>query len=74
VSKLPGEISRRACLRAMERLGWSVLRVSGSHFQLGHRAVLGVITVAMHGTISRVAVKKTLKAAGIDEREFLKAL
>ena len=55
-------------------LGWKLLRVSGSHHQLGHAQFPGVLTVAMHGTISRVAVKKTLKTAGIEEDELLEAL
>ncbi|HKZ47432.1 MAG TPA: type II toxin-antitoxin system HicA family toxin [Thermoplasmata archaeon] len=74
MSKLPGEISRRAFLRAMARLGWSLLRVRGSHHQFVHDRFPGVLTVAMHDTISRVAVRKTLKAAGIEEDGFLDAL
>ncbi len=74
MSRLPGEISRRAFLRAMGRLGWSVLRIRGNHHQLVHPRFRGVLTVAIHDTLSRPALKKVLKAAGIDEDDFLRAL
>ena len=74
MSRLPGEISRRAFLRAMERLGWHVERIAGSHHQLAHPEFPGVITVAIHATISRVAVLKTLKMAGIDPDDFQRTL
>lgn len=74
MSRLPGEISRRAFLRGMARLGWSVLRTRGSHHQLVHPRFPGVLTVAIHDTLSRHALKKVLKAAGIAEEEFLRAL
>ena len=58
----------------MDRLGWHLLRVKGSHFQLGDPESPGVITVAIHATISRTAVRKTLKIARIDVDDFLRAL
>jgi len=33
-----------------------------------------VLTVAIHDTLSRPALKKVLKVAGIDEDDFLQAL
>jgi hypothetical protein len=33
-----------------------------------------VLTVAIHDTLSRPALKKALKAAGIDEDDFMRAL
>lgn len=74
MARLPGEISRAKFLRAMKRLGWTVERTKGSHHQLVHPGFSGVLTVAIHGSISRIAVRKTLKLAGIDEDEFLRAL
>ncbi len=58
----------------MNRLGWSPLRIRGSHHQLVHPRFPGVITVAIHGTLSRAALKKVLKATGIAEEDFLGAL
>ena len=72
--RLPGELPRRKFLRAMSRLGWTVERVRGSHHQLVHPDYPGVVTVAVHRTISRVAVRKTLRFAGIDEEAFLRVL
>ncbi len=58
----------------MGRLGWSVARVTGSHHQFTHPDFPGVITVALHGTISRIAIKKALKMAGIDPEDFQRVL
>ena len=74
MSRLPGELSRRTFLRAMARLGWSVLRIRGSHHQLVHPRFPGVLTVAIHDTLSRPALKKVLKAAGIDPDDFQQVL
>lgn len=58
----------------MGRLGWKVVRVVGSHHQLAHANFPGVITVAMHATISKDRSTKDLKMAGIDPEDFLRAL
>ena len=58
----------------MGRLGWYVLRIRGSHHQLVHDKFPGVLTVAIHDTLSRPALKKVLKAAGIDEEAFFNVL
>ena len=57
----------------MGRLGWTVLRIRGSHHQLVHPRFPGVLTVAVHDMLGRPALKKVLKVAGIDEDDFLRA-
>ena len=56
----------------MERMGWSVLRIRGSHHQLVHPRFPGVLTIAIHDTLSRPAMKKVLKAGGIEEEDFIR--
>lgn len=59
-------------VRALERLGWRVIRSRGSHHALAREGRPGVITVPVHK--GRTLVEKTartiLKQAGITEEEF----
>lgn len=73
MARLPGEIDGRTFLRALGRFGWGVESQRGSHRKL-RNADGRVLRVAFHNVIRRNAVRHTLRLAGIDEDEFLKAL
>lgn len=59
-------------IRALERLGWQVVRSKGSHHALALSGRPGVIIVPVHK--GRALVERTariiLKQAGISEDEF----
>jgi predicted RNA binding protein YcfA (HicA-like mRNA interferase family) len=62
-------------IRALERLGWRVIRSKGSHHALSRPGRPGIITVPVHK--GRTLVEKTarniLKQAGMSEDEFFAA-
>jgi predicted RNA binding protein YcfA (HicA-like mRNA interferase family) len=70
--KLPRDISGAEALRALERLGFSVIRQSGSHVRLaqGDRRV----TVPMHRNLVVGTLQSILRQAGVSLDDFLNAL
>jgi predicted RNA binding protein YcfA (HicA-like mRNA interferase family) len=70
--KLPRDISGEQALRALERLGFSVIRQTGSHVRLalGDRRV----TVPMHRNLVVGTLQSILRQAGVSLDDFLNAL
>ncbi|MBA3848943.1 MAG: hypothetical protein C0502_02980 [Opitutus sp.] len=68
---LPGVSGRRA-VRALERLGFTLLRQKGSHAIL-RRGTRGCV-VPMHREINPWTLNGVLRQAGVDAEEFLAAL
>ena len=70
--KLPRDISGTEAVRALERLGFSVIRQAGSHVQLaqGDRRV----TVPMHRNLVVGTLQSILRQAGISLDEFQNVL
>lgn len=70
--KLPRDISGTEAVSALERLGFSVARQSGSHVRLvrGARRV----TVPMHRNIIVGTLQSILRQAGVSLEDFLKVL
>ncbi len=70
--KLPRDISGAEALRALERLGFSVIRQAGSHVRLarGDRRV----TVPMHRNLVVGTLQSILRQAGITSEDFQNAL
>jgi predicted RNA binding protein YcfA (HicA-like mRNA interferase family) len=62
-------------IRALERLGWIVVRSKGSHHALAKAGRPGVITVAVKKgrTLPEPTARGILKQAGWSEDEFLAA-
>lgn len=62
-------------IRALERLGWQVVRSRGSHHALARPGRSGVIVIPVHKgrTLVEPLARKILKQAGISENEFLQA-
>ena len=71
---LPSAMDGRAFLRALCRIGWSVVRQRGSHRRLEHALSGRRIKVAFHAEIGRPAIRRTLEDGGIEEGEFLAAV
>ncbi|MFH0903106.1 MAG: type II toxin-antitoxin system HicA family toxin [Pseudomonadota bacterium] len=57
--------------RLLERHGWSLLRISGSHHIYGKQGTKVRISVPVHGhaTLKTGLARHLLKMAGIPERE-----
>ena len=70
--KLPRDISGAEALRALERLGFSVIRQAGSHVRLarGDRRV----TVPMHRNLVVGTLQSILRQAGVSLQDFQNAL
>jgi predicted RNA binding protein YcfA (HicA-like mRNA interferase family) len=61
---------------ALRRLGYDLVRVSGSHHQLRHPQRGGRVTVAVHGTeiMPHKTLKSILDQADLTEDELREAL
>ena len=70
--KLPRDISGAETVRALERLGFSVIRQTGSHVRLaqGDRRV----TVPMHRNLVVGTLQSILRQAGVSLDDFQNAL
>ena len=70
--KLPRDISGTEAVRALERLGFSVIRQAGSHVRLaqGDRRV----KVPMHRNLVVGTLQSILRQAGVSLDEFQNAL
>lgn len=67
------DLDGRRVLRAFARLGWSEVRVVGSHHILKKEGHPAVLTVPVHRgrTIKQGLMRGLLKAASLSEEEFL---
>jgi predicted RNA binding protein YcfA (HicA-like mRNA interferase family) len=70
--KLPRDVSGADAVRALQRLGFVVVRQRGSHIRLG-KGPLGV-TVPAHGSIAPGTLQSILRQAGVSVEVFVEAL
>jgi predicted RNA binding protein YcfA (HicA-like mRNA interferase family) len=70
--KLPRDVSGAQAVRALQRLGFAVLRQRGSHIRLakGTRA----LTVPAHGSIAPGTLQNILRQAAVSVEEFVEQL
>jgi predicted RNA binding protein YcfA (HicA-like mRNA interferase family) len=62
-------------MKALERAGFYLDRVSGSHHHYRYPDRRGTVTVALHGgTIKRKTISSIIKQAGMTVEEFLALL
>jgi predicted RNA binding protein YcfA (HicA-like mRNA interferase family) len=69
--KLPA-VSGKQVIAALEKEGWYVKRVRGSHHVLRHPDIPDAIPVPVHGNrpIKRGTLSSILRSAGISRGEF----
>jgi len=70
--KLPRDVSGAEAVRALERLGFSISRQTGSHVRMvqgNHR-----VTVPMHRNLVVGTLQSILRQAGVSLIDFMKAL
>jgi predicted RNA binding protein YcfA (HicA-like mRNA interferase family) len=74
-SRLP-TCTARQVLGALQKAGWQVIHVKGSHHRLVHLSHPSLrVTIAVHpGDIPRPLLARILKQADLTEEEFRKLL
>lgn len=71
MTKLP-VISGFDCVKALQRLGFTLRRQSGSHIILSRDGA--IVTVPNHKTLKPGTLRSILRQAGLTVEEFLEAL
>ena len=71
-----GNIKPKEVIRALEKAGFSVHEVSGSHVQLKHAQRPGRITVPYHERfdLPKHIIKSIIRQAGLSNKEFFDLL
>ncbi len=73
MAKLP-IVSAREAIRVLHRLGFVVVRQSGSHIHLWSDEKRVLVTVPNHPELLRGTLRGILKQARLTREEFLRAL
>lgn len=72
--RLPAVTARQA-IRALERCGWELDRVKGSHHVFRHAEHRHRVVVPMHGRdLAKGTLNQIVEASGVGRDEFLKLL
>ena len=72
--RLPGVPPRKAA-RALERAGWKLDRVKGSHYVYRHPDRPHRVVVPMHGRdLAKGTLSQIVTASGLSREEFLRLL
>ncbi|MGI0148991.1 MAG: type II toxin-antitoxin system HicA family toxin [Thermoplasmata archaeon] len=73
MAKVPRDADARKVIRALEKLGFRVASVSGSHYKLVHEDdPARVVVVPFHGKLKTGTLNAILKAAKVKVEEFLR--
>jgi predicted RNA binding protein YcfA (HicA-like mRNA interferase family) len=70
--KLPRDVSGAEAIKALERLGFSTIRQTGSHVCLAHGNRR--VTVPMHHKLVVGTLQSILRQAGVSLADFVNAL
>jgi predicted RNA binding protein YcfA (HicA-like mRNA interferase family) len=70
--KLPRDVAGADAVRALQRLGFAIVRQRGSHIRLAKDAL--AVTVPAHGSIAPGTLQSILRQAGITAEQFVAAL
>lgn len=69
MNELP-RVSRRECIRALERVGFVVKRQSGSHIVLRRDDPFAQVVVPDHKELDRGTLRAIIRQAGLSVAEF----
>ncbi len=73
MAKIPRDADARRVIKALEKLGFRVASISGSHYKMTHEDdPLRVVVVPFHGKLKTGTLSAVLKAARVKVEEFLK--
>jgi len=67
-------VSAREAIKALARLGFIVVRQSGSHIHLWHEGKLVLVTVPNHPELAKGTLISILRQAKVSREEFLELL
>ncbi len=70
--KLPRDLSGLVVIRVLKRLGFRVIRQTGSHVRLARDERL--VTVLMHTSVAPGTPRSVIRQSGISLDDFLNAL
>lgn len=72
MSRLPA-LKAREVVRVLERAGWQIDHVTGSHYIMRHPERPGRVVVPYHGNrdLKRGTLASIIRQAGMTEEEFL---
>jgi predicted RNA binding protein YcfA (HicA-like mRNA interferase family) len=73
VTRLP-VVSGRACIRALQRAGFHVIRQVGSHIVLRREDPFCQVVVPDHQTLDRGTLRSILRSAGLIPEQFQRLL
>jgi predicted RNA binding protein YcfA (HicA-like mRNA interferase family) len=73
MTKLP-RISGRECVRALERVGFSVIRQKGSHIIMRRADPFAQVTVPDHRELHTGTLRDIIRDAGLTVDEFMDLL
>lgn len=73
MTKLP-DVSGKQCIRALERVGFKLVRVEGSNHYLRRLLPFCQVSVPFHRSLKKGLLHSLLKAAGLSIDDFLKLL
>jgi len=70
--KLPRDVSGAEAIRALHRLGFQLMRQTGSHARLAKEGQR--VTAPLHAAVVPGTLRSILRQAGISPEDFLAAL
>lgn len=73
MTKLPS-VSGRQCLRALEKLGFTLRRQEGSHMILRRDDPFSQVVVPDHRELDRGTLRAILRQAGVEVATFIEML
>jgi predicted RNA binding protein YcfA (HicA-like mRNA interferase family) len=73
MSRLPS-VSRRECVKALEKVGFAVVRQKGSHIIMQRSEPYTQIVVPNHKTLRKGLLRKIIKDADLTVEEFTELL
>ncbi|MEK6790193.1 MAG: type II toxin-antitoxin system HicA family toxin [Deltaproteobacteria bacterium] len=73
MTKLP-DVSGKQCIRALERAGFKLARIQGSHHHMRRSLPFCQVSVPLHSSLKKGLLHGILKSAGLSLEDFLKLL
>ena len=73
MSRLPG-VSGKVCIKALEKAGFRLVRVEGSHHYMRRDSPFCQVSVPLHRTLKKGTLHGIIKTAGLSIEEFIKLL
>jgi predicted RNA binding protein YcfA (HicA-like mRNA interferase family) len=73
MTRLP-VVSGRECIRALEQVGYAVVRQKGSHIMLWRDDPVACVVVPNHNELDRGTLRSIIRQAGLTVEQFVNLL